>query len=165
MSGLHLLPVYVAAPYPRAAEVRAMHNALNEIGCVGVSHWATCARETFDEALANPRIAQSALELNDRCLEQAVVIVALAFDGEGGEMFAEVGRALAIPELAPPVLWIGQRLVLSCFRTGVYVVSQLEAFAALEHVARGCLSGHSLGVARQRLHHWMRRKAERDAAA
>jgi hypothetical protein len=41
-------------------------------------------------------------------------------------MFAEVARAL---HLGKPVAWVGQRLILSCFRKGMTIYPSVEAVA------------------------------------
>ena len=59
---------------------------------------------------------------NDRDLLRAHLVVTLARDGAGAEMFAEVRLALAH---RIPVLWVGTRRPLSAYRQGVLRVRSL----------------------------------------
>jgi transcriptional regulator with XRE-family HTH domain len=108
--------VYVAAPYADAPAVRTLHAELRRAGLLPVSRWAVGA--DGPEALdALPVSAVRALaRQNDRDLLSAHMVIALARDGAGGEMFAEVRLAL---DSGIPVLWVGTRRPLTAYREGV----------------------------------------------
>ena len=126
------LPVYVAAPYDRAYDVRTVHEQLRARGAKPTSQWATLAKgiEQLD-VMSRSEIA-SAIEVNDHCLRQARILLVLASQGTGGEMFAEVARALS---WGMGVLWVGRR-ILSAYRPNVYLCEHRgAAFAAIEYAA------------------------------
>lgn len=123
------LQVYVAAPYEDAPEVREVHRKImTQVPGVRVrATWADVARGPEDlEALGPERVAR-AIDTNDRDLEAADVVLVLARPCAGGEMFAEVARALAA---GTPVIWVGRR-ILSAYRVGVRRVGSVEAAIAL----------------------------------
>jgi hypothetical protein len=152
-------PVFVAAPYARAREVLCVHEELLAIGCFPTSHWARLARGTLEELRGgDAALIQSAIELNDACLRKSSAVLALSCEGEGGEMFCEVARAL---ERYVPVVWVGTRLILSTFRMGVYTCEALhDALAALSIAAEHVRHAGSVGAARQRLHRFFRARSE-----
>lgn len=148
------LPVYVAAPYERAPEVRAFHTELSRIQCIPVSVWANTA--SAKEDFSNIDIVLSRIELNDECLYRAAVVVVLSYPNEGGEMFCEISQALHMHKC--PILWIGTRAILSTFREGIYVCERQAALTALEFTAKGFSFSDSTMTARIRLHTYMRRQ-------
>jgi hypothetical protein len=113
------------------------------------SRWARSARgperlDTLTRA-EQQRLARG----NDEDLAASHIVLALAFPGEGGEMFAEIGRALL---LGIPVVWIGARRTLSAAREGVLVVDELEiAVQLVEDIAE-------LGLAAPGADEWTRRR-------
>lgn len=128
-----MVRVYVAAPYLDAPLVRGLEPALVAMGAQLSAAWAKSADgpERLD---AMPHATVRALaERNDRELLEAHVLLALAREGAGGEMFAEVRLAL---DSGIPVLWTGARGTLSAFREGVMRTRSLEeALDALESMA------------------------------
>src|SRR5205085_2010907 len=68
------------------------------------------------------------IERNDADLRSSDIVLVVARDGVGGEMFAEASMAIAIGKT---VLWCGRR-ILSAFRPGVVLVDDVDsAFAIL----------------------------------
>jgi hypothetical protein len=128
-----MIPVYVAAPYVAAPDVRALHARLRAIDCDPTSKWA-------EEAVGPEQLRDDAADtwrqlwlrnMND--LETAYALVVLSGDG-GGEMFVEVGHALA---LSIPILWTGPRRVLSCYaRPRVRMMTVDDACSVLASVAK-----------------------------
>jgi hypothetical protein len=118
-----MLRVYLAAPFADAHEVRDLDAKLVELVIDVTSTWAHAAKgpERLD-AIAPLEVRRVALA-NDRDLLNAHLVVALARDGAGAEMFAEVRLALAH---RIPVLWVGTRRPLSAYREGVLRVRALD---------------------------------------
>ncbi|MGO8994461.1 MAG: hypothetical protein ACLQVI_14175 [Polyangiaceae bacterium] len=117
-----MLRVYLAAPFLDAPVVRDLGATLEALGIGVTSTWARHA--SGPEALgAMPvdEVRRIALA-NDRDLLAAHLVVALAREGGGAEMFAEVRLALAH---RIPVVWIGTRRPLSAYREGVLRVASL----------------------------------------
>lgn len=129
------IAVYVAAPYADAPAVREVHGRMLALGSLRpTSSWAM--RATGPERLESLSIDEiaSAIECNDRDLFDSDAMLVLARSNVGGEMFAEVARALAA---AIPIVWVGRR-ILSTFRPGVFVVDDLdEALEVLMRYAEG----------------------------
>lgn len=111
------IKVYVAAPYGRREYVRIVHDWLMEAGLEPCSSWAY---SELPEDFSDAAVIEAAIEENDMALEEAEAVLVLAFDGEGGEMFAEVARAI---DDDVPVFWVGRR-ILSAYREGVHRISQ-----------------------------------------
>jgi hypothetical protein len=65
---------------------------------------------------------------NDEDLAASHLVLAIAFPGEGGEMFGEIGRALL---QGIPVVCTGSRRTLSAAREGVLFLHELEDAAQL----------------------------------
>jgi hypothetical protein len=117
-----MLRVYLAAPFADATNVRELDAKVDAIGVTVTSTWAHGASGAEDlESLSVAEVRQIAA-VNDRDLLEADLLVALARDGAGGEMFAEVRLALAH---RIPILWIGTRRPLSAYRDGVLRVPNL----------------------------------------
>jgi hypothetical protein len=117
-----LLRVYVAAPYRRAGLVRALMATTPHVRWT--SRWAMGARGPEQlETLTRDEQRRLAAG-NDEDLADSHVVLAIAFPGEGGEMFSEIGRALME---RTPVIWTGPRKTLSTAREGVLFVDGLEA--------------------------------------
>ena len=126
--------VYVGAPYASAWRVRKVHDLLKQIACDPVSHWAELATE--QEHLHDSRwhMHRAQWEINVRGIDSCEAMLVLSDEIGGGELFAEVGRALLIGR---PVLWTGPRRILSCYAPGVLVCPSLEdAMAQLARAAR-----------------------------
>jgi hypothetical protein len=115
--------VYIAAPFHRAAEVRDFHKLVRELGMNVVSTWANDAKGKDDLAEKPLDVARAVGRRNDRDLLSAHLVIAIAHEEEGGEMFAEVRLALVH---RIPVLWLGSRRTLSSFREGVLCVETLK---------------------------------------
>jgi hypothetical protein len=117
-----MLRVYLAAPFADAPQVRELDTKLVELGIDVTSTWADAANgpEELDK-MPVAEVRRVALA-NDRDLLRAHLVVTLARDGAGAEMFAEVRLALAH---RIPVLWVGTRRPLSAYRQGVLRVRSL----------------------------------------
>lgn len=127
MSSVGRPAVYVAAPYADAAFVReAIHPALRARGLTCASLWAESARGPEDFAALTPVALADAARWNDRDVINADVLLVLARDGAGGEMFGEARYALA---LGIPVVWHGRR-TLSAWRPGVHRVDEGADYSA-----------------------------------
>jgi hypothetical protein len=118
-----VLRVYLAAPFLDAPQVRDLDTTLSGLGIEVTSTWAHGASgaEQLD-AMPPDEVRRIALA-NDRDLSSAHLVVALARDGAGAEMFAEVRLALAH---RIPVLWVGTRRPLSAYREGVLRVPSVD---------------------------------------
>jgi hypothetical protein len=133
-----MLRVYLAAPFVDAAAVRDLDGELDALGIDVTSTWAHAA--SGPEALgAMPvdEVRRIALA-NDRELLAAHLVVALARDGAGAEMFAEVRLALAH---RIPVLWVGTRRPLSAYRDGVLRVGAIAEGVTLVRGFGGLVGG------------------------
>ena len=128
------MKVYVAAPFGDGARARSFSSALHVRSIETVSTWAETAsgaEQLSDLALGHVRALASA---NDRELESAHVLVALPRERAGGEMFAEVRRAL---DLDIPVVWVGKRTILSAYRPGaIRVLGEYDAINLLTTFAQ-----------------------------
>jgi len=121
--------IYVAAPYMRAEEARRVHDHIRDLGAVPVSSWAENATGPEDLSRLSPFELAHLITTNDRELSAADLVLVLAYDGEGAEMFAEVGRARTV------IWWIGTRRPLSAYRREV--TRRFETFGeARESLAR-----------------------------
>jgi hypothetical protein len=111
-----MLRVYLAAPYADAPHVRDLDSQLAAIGIDVTSTWTHAASgpEALD-AMPVAEVRRVALS-NDRDLLAAHLLVALAREGGGAEMFAEARLALAH---RIPIVWVGTRRPLSAYREGV----------------------------------------------
>lgn len=144
-------PVYVAAHYSLAPMVRAIHEKLFAIGCAPTSQWARLATRTLEELEdCSPEERRILWEMNDTCIDQSEAMLVVACVNKGGETFVEVGRALG---RTIPILWTGERRILSSYRQGVFRVSLDEALRALEHAASAQTAG-GWRMARTRLCGW-----------
>jgi hypothetical protein len=123
------MKAYFAAPYIDATKVRRLHVRAHMLGITPVSSWAESAKgaEALDEIpLAE---ARRIVEMNDRDLASAHVVVALPRDTAGGETHCVVARAL---EWRIPVIWVGSPCTLSAYREGVLRVDNvIEAMERL----------------------------------
>lgn len=124
------LPVYIAAPYADAPLVRAVAARLATYRAVSTATWSNNA--DGPEQLAALPIAQvrRLAATNDRDLLASCLVLVLAREGAGGEMFAEVRLAL---EYGISVVWVGARRPLSAYREGVLRVDDVDA--ALDVIA------------------------------
>lgn len=111
--------IYVAAPYEDANLVRQTHLKLEQQDFAPVSFWAIAAHGP--EAL-NEQSAKWAIKHNDEDLESAAGVLALCREGAGGEMYAEITRALI---WGKPVFWVGHRR-LSAYRHGVTLCDDID---------------------------------------
>jgi len=114
------LAVYVAAPFARRPEVLALHGRLRAHGLEPTSTWAT---GTESEAELTPEMARRLIAQNDRDIARSSALLAIAYPGEGGEMFCEVTWAIVAGK---PVYWVGSRRILSTWRPGVVVCTSVE---------------------------------------
>lgn len=143
-------PVFVAAPYGRAQMVRDTHGALLRAGCQPLSEWAELASgpECLDDMSARER--ELAMQLNHAGILRSGAMLVLSFQGEGGEMFADVARGL-LARPSVPVIWTGDRTVLSAFHQSVYRCLLSEGMAALRAAADVYAEGASFEAARKRM--------------
>ena len=109
------MKVYVAAPYADAPMVRELHNELCGTGWEPTSTWAEIADAAEDFTLSTPSQLRKAAQANDADIMRSHVLLVIAREGAGGEMFAEARLALVH---GIPVVWVG-RFVLSAWRHGV----------------------------------------------
>lgn len=116
------LLVYVAAPYPHAAEARAAHAELRSMDMKPTSSWAEEASGL--EVLSDAHCADQRRiwDRNVEDLSDSHALLALSQPSGGGEFFVEVGLAIG---RSIPVLWVGTRRVLSCYSGRVRVFSTL----------------------------------------
>jgi hypothetical protein len=103
--------VYVAAPYARRFEVRALHERLKGIGVVPTSSWA----DSEDADAMTLETATVCFRRNDSDVFGSHALLVLGYPNEGGEMFAEARLALMV---GIPCAWVGRR-ILSSWRPGV----------------------------------------------
>jgi hypothetical protein len=125
--------VYVGAPYASAAHVREVHGLLERIGCHPMSHWAELATTAEHLSDTSARAHGAQWKINADCIDQAEAMLVLSEETGGGELFAEVGRALA---RGIPVLWTGPRRILTCYAQGVVIESLDEALDKLAGAAK-----------------------------
>lgn len=125
------IKVYLAAPF-------AMHESMEKIAQAwvprGVSvcstwHIGVTGPERLPEH-TNPDV-RFAIGANDRDLAAADALVAFPVPGEGGEMFCEITRALIDRK---PVIWAGERRILSTFRPGVLLCGRENVFELLRQI-------------------------------
>ncbi len=114
--------VYVAAPAEDAAFVTVVHESLEKHGMQAMSRWAAVVRGPENYASMTPASLREAAVRNDADLRGSDVVLVLARDGAGGEMFAEARVAL---EWGRPLVWVG-RPILSAFRNGVVRALDLD---------------------------------------
>lgn len=113
---------YVAAPFADAGLVRDVHARLVEHDVRPTATWA-------EDVVGPENLGQYTTErlrafaaVNDSDLRASNAMLVLAREGAGGEMFAEIARALL---WGIPVVWSGRR-TLSAYRRGVVLASDLE---------------------------------------
>lgn len=115
--------VYVAAPFADGAFVREhVHERLASVGATPTSTWVHASAGPEDFSRYTIEALREAAARNDADIRRSDVVLALARDGAGGEMFAEVRYAL---EIGRPVLWVGRR-ILSAWRVGVVRCDDLD---------------------------------------
>lgn len=119
--------VYVAAPYVDRFHVRLLHRAMPALGLAPTSKWAETDEDEFD--MPQARLRELANE-NDRAIRMSDVVLVIARDGVGGEMFAEARYAIS---RLVPVYWVGRK-ILSAHRPGVLICeTDAEALARMTH--------------------------------
>lgn len=129
--------IYIAAPFRRYKEAYRAECTLREAGLIPdepTNRWIGHAMRSAGEDLSLQQeglpsvFARAAANIreNDEDVGRCDLLLALAYPDEGGEMFAEVARAL---HLGKPVAWVGERLILSCFRQGVTIYPSVQAVA------------------------------------
>ncbi len=115
--------IYVASWYQNAPAVRDLHDRLLALGVTPTSSWASTARGAENlTAMSRAELVQIAIQ-NDRDLGNADAVIAIAGEGVGGEMFAELRLALM---LSKPVYYVGQRRILSAYRPGVVLCADVD---------------------------------------
>jgi len=120
--------IYVAAPFERAAYVKQIHDMLTKLDFGFTSTWVE-ASTGGAEPFKGEEAMRLAAESNDTCVLDADALLVLAYPGQGAEMFCEMSLAL---QHKKPVFYVGQRIVLSAYRSGVMrFPSLLEAVRAL----------------------------------
>jgi hypothetical protein len=126
--------VYFCSPYADAAHVRRLHRIAHARGLLPVSSWAETVSDGPERLESLPRRSVRALaERNDADLLSAHVLVVLAREGAGGEMFAEARLALAH---GAPIVWVGTRRPLTAYREGVVRFQGVTAAFAFLSVFR-----------------------------
>lgn len=120
------LRVYVAAPHAKREQVRAVHEELRGAHLAPSARWADGSE---DESRLSKHEARALAQQNDEDVGSSHCLLVLGFPGEGGEMFAEVARAL---DAETPVVWVG-RTTLSTHRRGVVLAADIgEAIVTLQ---------------------------------
>ncbi len=122
--------VYVASSYQNAPYVRAVHEKLRAIRMEPSSSWAGHANGPEPRDLSVDALRAIAAR-NDSDLLDSHAVLVIAHE-QSGETFAELRLAL---ERQLPVVYMGERRILSAYRPGVVrVESIVEALYALTHV-------------------------------
>lgn len=121
--------VYVAAPFGRVAEALEAHALLVSAGLTPSARWVEAASKlTGKESLSwGYEGSGRAIAENDADLATSAAVIAMAWPGEGGEMFAEVRF---FTDLGRPLYWVGERKILSAYRPGVVHVGSLDEAVA-----------------------------------
>jgi len=114
------LKVYVASPFALREEVKLLHEKLRGAGIDPVAQWPY---GTEKESELTTAMARELADRNDNDIMDSHAMLVLARPGQGGEMFAEVNYAL---RWQSPVVWTGERVILSTFRQGVLRASSME---------------------------------------
>lgn len=112
------LLVYVAAPFERRELVRKVEKDLFCHWMDSTASWAKLEHE----GLPPTELAAQQIKQNDDDIAISHALLVLAEPGLGGEMFAEVARALLF---GIPIVWVGRR-ILSTFRPGVIESPSVE---------------------------------------
>ncbi len=120
------LRVYVAAPFARRDEVRALHGRLEALGMEPTSQWALGTEREEDLTVA---MARALAVRNDDDVARSHALLMTAYPGEGGESFGEARLAI---EWRVPVIWVGRR-TLSTFRRGVVEAANIDQALSLLH--------------------------------
>lgn len=107
--------VYVASAFVDAPLVRDVHATLLAWGLGHTSRWAEAASKGVEGYLGDS-IMRELAEANDRDILRADAFLILAREGVGGEAFAELRYAL---EHGKPAFYVGERKILSAYRSGV----------------------------------------------
>lgn len=116
---------YVAAPWTKRPDVRALHKRLEAIGIAPTSNWADMPGD--DAECLTEDSAESAIAVNDYDIARSHVAVFLAYPNLGGESYCELARLLAS---RTAVLWVGTRICLSTLRPGVVRLPSLDSAIA-----------------------------------
>lgn len=119
------LRVYVASPFALREEVKALHGALRAAGLDPVARWPYGTEKEAD--LTTP-MARELAARNDEDVDGSHALLVLARPAAGGEMFCEIARAVAA---RTPILWTGDRIILSTFREGVLRAASIEDAVAI----------------------------------
>lgn len=153
-----MLRCYVAAPYRHAPVVRSVHRSLRTIGWQPTSEWAESAKGPEELEKMPLELVRQIARANDRDVESAHALLALAHEGEGAEMFCELRYAA---ELGIPVVYAGARKCLSAYRPGVLRVDDmLEGLEVLAEASRrmpSAMQGHDEFVRARLLDLWIER--------
>lgn len=114
MSDLRGWPrIYVCAPFDDRVYVRSVHALLVESELRPMSTWANANEDENWEDEEAVRLA-SLENVSQMATSDAMLVIARP--GAGGEMYAEVARAIT---WGKPIFWVGRR-ILSAFRPGVF---------------------------------------------
>lgn len=114
------LRVYVASPFALREEVKALHDRLRTAGLEPVAQWPYGTEK--ESELTTP-MARALADRNDLDVDGSHALLVLGRPAAGGEMLCEVARALAA---RTPIVWTGERIVLSTFREGVLRAASME---------------------------------------
>lgn len=115
--------VYICAPFEDGPGLSARTiPSMIYAGIIPLASWVDDALSGKSDKHLTAASAQAALAVNDFELASSDAVLVIAREGTGGEMFCEVGRALA---LSIPVFWVGRR-VLSAWRQGVTICDSVD---------------------------------------
>jgi hypothetical protein len=144
--------IYFAAPYDDAPLVQRLHTRAKTMGLKPMSHWAETAHGSEQLATMPIERVRSIAWDNDVDLKSSQVVIVLAREGAGGEMFAEARLALT-HEI--PVIWVGDRRPLTAYRPGVIRVGGIEeAFVVLKGLSDAASAPWIDGPEWTRSHLW-----------
>lgn len=124
---MNALRIYVAAPMNDKMFVRELHDRLARADFIPTSTWANSDRTSNDFDAFTPTELRAQLAKNDSDLRGSDVVLVVAREGVGGEMFAEARMAI---DLGKTVIWCGRR-ILSSFRPYILLVEDIESAFAL----------------------------------
>lgn len=115
--------VYVAAPFEDVHVVRDLHERMHALGLVPTARWVEGVNGVENQARFTAAELRAFAERNDHDLARSHALIVLARAGGGGEMFAEMTRALI---LGLRVYYVGRRRILSAWRKGVVLCEDVD---------------------------------------
>jgi hypothetical protein len=115
------LRVYVAAPFPMRHIAADTQLRLSVAGLEPTASWMFTG-EKCDADLTLEK-AREAARINDAAVDLSHAMLVLTQNGIGGETFVELGRAIM---QRMPVVWVGERVVLSLRRQGCVRATSID---------------------------------------